>query len=118
MSVAIVSRARTISPFRNLPPSSWDEPALRLVYLPAWQIHRGIEPPAPCRIRPDDSRGDKGGGLRPRRGDSGLRARLGRGPRGAGARARRALARGRPTGHDGDELRRVVALHARRDRPE
>ena len=35
----------------------------------------------------------------------------------ARARARRPLARGRTAGHDGDELARVVALHARRDRP-
>src|SRR5918998_502755 len=37
MSVAIASRARTISPFRNSPPSS--EPALRVVYRPGRRIH-------------------------------------------------------------------------------
>ena len=43
-----------------------------------------------------------------------LRAGLGRRPRAARARARRPLARARPAGHDGHELARVVALHARR----
>ena len=59
---------------------------------------------------------DRRGRVRPRRGARRLRAGLGRGARGARARARRRLAPGRPAGHDGDELTRVVALHARPDR--
>ena len=45
-----------------------------------------------------------------------LRAPLGRGAGRARTRARRPLARTRAGGHDGDELARVVALHARRHR--
>ena len=59
---------------------------------------------------------DRGGRLRPRRRDRRHRAGVGRGARGARARARRPLARGRAGRHDGHELARVVALHARRAR--
>ena len=45
-----------------------------------------------------------------------LRAGVGRGARDARARARRPLAPRRAARHDGDELARVVALHARDDR--
>ena len=46
-----------------------------------------------------------------------LRAPLGRDPRATRARARRPLARTRAARHDGNELARVVPVHARRDRP-
>ena len=59
---------------------------------------------------------DRGGRLRPRRRRRRLGAGLGRRPRAARARAR-PLARGRAGGDDGDELARVVGVHARRDRP-
>ena len=57
------------------------------------------------------------GRLRPRRRARRLRAGLGRRARGACSRARRPLAPRRAAGHDGHELARVVALHARADRP-
>ena len=56
---------------------------------------------------------DRGRRLRSRRRHRRLRAGLGRRARAARARARRALARRRPGGHDGHELARVVAVHAR-----
>ena len=59
---------------------------------------------------------DGGGGLRPGRGPHRLRARLGRGPASSWRGARRPLERGRVPGHDGHELHRVVAVHARRRR--
>ena len=52
--------------------------------------------------------------LRPRRRPGRLGAGVGRGARGARARARRPLHAERAARHDGHELARVVALHARR----
>ena len=86
----------------------------------SWRGRRGaagLDAPPLVRLGGDYRPRDRGGRLRPRRRAARLRAGLGRGPRAARPRARRPLERTRAAGHDGDELARVVALHARRGRP-
>ena len=79
-------------------------------------VERG---PGPCRSYTSDRRTgrcDRRGHLRHGRRPARVGAGLGPGARAADGRARRALARRRAAGHDGHELARVVALHARRAR--
>ena len=77
----------------------------------------GVDAPALLRVRgstrPHEHRR---GRLRPRRRPPRFRACLGRGAGGACARTWWSLVRPGAGGHDGHELARVVALHARRDR--
>ena len=82
------------------------------------RVELGEDVPPLVRLRGEyrSEQRDRGRRLRPRRRPRRLRARLGRGARGARARARRTLARARAGRHDGHELARVVALHARRHR--
>ena len=73
-----------------------------------------------ARLRPSrgsllyDRRHDRGGHVRPGRRHRRHRAGVGRRPGGTRRRLGRGVLPGRPAGDDGDELGRVVTLHARR----